>query len=324
MESMSDVFNAKYAEFGRDLQASCPELTEQIQASLALSTEERRRQFKNQILPNCSPNRNPKDKPSAVLPGVSMPESVWEVLSLKTKKAIQEYLSVLSFTLLMDSESSSDASSSGWTTAWATKMMNDMKEKMDNIDFSELTDQFAKIFGGLGGGSGPGSGPFSGIPELPEKFLKGQIAKLAEEIVKEFKVEDFGIDPAMMEAAGNDPAKAFQLMMDVFMNNPRNLQTTVQKLGKKLQQKVQSGALRPQELVAEAEELMKTFSENPQFVELMESFRKAFGFEDKEMAQAAGRDNDNRLSIARDRLRKKLEAKKAAAAAKEAAAGKKH
>jgi hypothetical protein len=42
------------------------------------------------------------------------------------------------------------------------------------------------------------------------------------------------------------------------------------------------------------------------------------------MAQAAGRDNDNRLSIARDRLRKKLEAKKAAAAAKEAAAGKKH
>jgi hypothetical protein len=67
-----------------------------------------------------------------------------------------------------------------------------------------------------------------------------------------------------------------------------------------------------QELVAEAEELMKTFGENPQFVEMMEAFRSAFGFEDKEAAQAAGRDNENRLSIARARLRKKLEAKRAA------------
>ena len=318
MESMSDVFNAKYAEFARDLQGACPELTEEIDAALALSTDERRRQFKLHILPICSPNRNPKDRPAFVLPGVAMPEPVWEILSLKTKKAVQEYLTILSFSLLMGSESSSDASSTGWTTEWAKKMMDDMKEKMDNIDFSELTEQFSKIFGGLGAGSGPGTGPFKGIPELPEKFLKGQIAKLAEEIVKEFKVEDFGIDPAMMEADGNDPSKAFKLMMDVFMNNPRNLQTTVEKLGKKLQQKVQSGSLRPQELVAEAEELMKTFSENPQFVELMESFRKAFGFQDKEAAQAAGRDNDNRLSIARDRLRKKLEAKKAAAAAKAA------
>jgi hypothetical protein len=316
---MSDVFSAKYVEFARDLQGACPELTEQIEAALALSTEERRRQFKLLVLPSCSPSRNPKDRPAFVLPGVAMPDSVWEVLSLKTKKAVQEHLNILSFTLLMDSDSSNDASSTGWTMEWAKKMMDEMKEKMDNIDFSELTGQFAKIFGGLGGG---GSGPFNGIPELPEKFLKGQIAKLAEEIVKEFNVEDFGIDPAMMEAAGNDPSKAFQIMMDVFMNNPRNLQNTVQKLGKKLQQKVQSGALRPQELVAEAEELMKTFSENPQFVELMESFRKAFGFEDKEAAQAAGRDNDNRLSIARDRLRKKLEAKKAAAAAAAAKAAK--
>ena len=58
---------------------------------------------------------------------------------------------------------------------------------------------------------------------------------------------------------------------------------------------------------------MKTFSENPRFVEMIEAFRQAFGFEDKETAQAAGRDNENRLSIARARLRKKLEAKRAAA-----------
>jgi hypothetical protein len=108
-----------------------------------------------------------------------------------------------------------------------------------------------------------------------------------------------------------DPSKALQMMMDLFMKKPEILQGTIQKLGKKLQAKIQSGSLRPQELVAEAEELIKMFSENPQFVEMMESFRQAFGFEDKETAQAAGRDNENRLSIARARLRKKLDAKKA-------------
>jgi hypothetical protein len=316
MESMSDIFNDKYSEFARDLQGACPELTDKIAVALALSPEERRIEFRRLVLPHCTPSNNTKEIPAFVLPGVSMPESVWEILSERSKKAIKEYLSVLSFSLMFDSDSSTDPSTAGWTAEWAKKMMNDMKSKMDNIDFAGLSEKIAKMFGASA--TGPG-----GIPELPEKFMKGQIAKLAEEIVKEFKMEDFGIEPAVMEAAGNDPSKAFQVMMEVFMQNPRNLQNTIQKLGKKLQQKVQSGALRPQELVAEAEELMKTFSENPEFVSLMESFRQAFGFEDKETAQAAGRDNDNRLSIARNRLRKKLEERKAAAAAA-AAAAKKH
>ena len=167
---------------------------------------------------------------------------------------------------------------------------------------------------GMPGMSGMPGFP-GGIPQIPEKFMKGQIAKLAEEIVKELRVEDFGIDPAAMEAAGNDPTKALNMIMEVFAKNPHAFQNTVQKLGKKLALKIQSGAIRPQELVAEAEELMKTFSENPQFVEMMEAFRQAFGFEDKEAAQAAGRENENRLSIARNRLRKKLDAKKTAASA---------
>jgi hypothetical protein len=83
------------------------------------------------------------------------------------------------------------------------------------------------------------------------------------------------------------------------------------RLTKKLQAKIQSGALRPQELVAEAEELMKTFSENPQFVGLMESFRQSFGaFNDPDVARATNREPENRLNIVKERLRKKLEARK--------------
>jgi hypothetical protein len=43
--------------------------------------------------------------------------------------------------------------------------------------FASLTEKFAKFFGSTADGSS--------IPQIPEKFLKGQIAKLAEEIVKE-------------------------------------------------------------------------------------------------------------------------------------------
>jgi hypothetical protein len=84
----------------------------------------------------------------------------------------------------------------------------------------------------------------------------------------------------------------------------------MKKITKRLQQKVQSGELKPADLAAEAEEMMKNFTDNPAFMELMEGFRNAFGFEDTDTARSAGRDGENRLSIARKRLRAKLEARK--------------
>ena len=305
MASLDNIFFTKFNEFARDLHGACPELAAKIQQAVNLSADERKKQFKEQVLPHCAPSRDSAVAPAYVLPGVPMPKSLWQQLSLTTQKSIQEYLTILSFTFLMDTTKSPDVSGSNFTSDWAKTMMDDMKSKMNGVDFASISEKISKLFGGMGDASG-------GIPSLPAKFLKGQIAKLAEEIVKEFRVEDFGIDPAQFEAAGNDPSKALNMIMELFMKNPQALQGTIQKLTKKLQQKIQSGALRPQELVAEAEELMKTFSDNPQFVELMESFRQTFGFEDTEMARAAGRDGDNRLSIARARLRAKLEKRKGA------------
>jgi hypothetical protein len=85
----------------------------------------------------------------------------------------------------------------------------------------------------------------------------------------------------------------------------------VKKIGKRLQDKIMSGQIKPQEIANEAEELMKIFSENPAFVEMMETFRSMFGMEDPDLARQAGREGSARLAIVRDRLRKKLEARKA-------------
>jgi hypothetical protein len=209
---------------------------------------------------------------------------------------------------LIDAGTSGDISGSEWSADWAKTMMDDMKEKMGGMDFAGVSAKIASLFGSMGSGA---SKEGSRFPELPEKFLNGQIAKLAEDIVKELKMEDFGIDPELLKSTGDDPTKALHVIMEVLMKNPRNLQTTIQKLSKKIQQKIQSGALRPNDLVAEAEELMKTFSENPQFVGLMESFRQSFGAFDPDVARKTNREGEHRMNIVKERLRKKLAEKNA-------------
>lgn len=302
---MNSTFLTKYAEFCEDLSLACPELVTEISAAQALPAEQAKQEFKSQVLPFCSPSRDLSQMPEKVLPGVTIPASLWAELSENSRQAIQKHMTLLSFTLLMEEGLPADLSGNGWTTEWAEKMMGDLKEKMKSVDFAGLSEKFAKFFGAAGMGT-------NGFPSLPEKFLKGQIAKLAEEIVKEFRIEDFGFTKEQIEEANKDPSKALGMVSEVFTKNPQAFQKTIMGLTKKLQQKVQSGQLRPQELVAEAEELMKTFSENPQFVEMMESFRTAFGMEGHEdELRAAGRDGNARLSIVQQRLRAKLAARKA-------------
>jgi len=306
---MDMIFDSKYVEFAKDLLATCPELEVQIKAALSLETEDRMKEFKKQVLTSCSPRRDGEKCPDYVLPGVAMPQEIWSSLSDKSKKAIQEYMTILSFTFLIDAGTSGDISGSEWSADWAKTMMDDMKEKMGGMDFAGVSAKIASLFGSMGSGASKEGG--SRFPELPEKFLNGQIAKLAEDIVKELKMEDFGIDPELLKSAGDDPTKALHVIMEVLMKNPRNLQTTIQKLSKKIQQKIQSGALRPNDLVAEAEELMKTFSENPQFVGLMESFRQSFGAFDPDVARKTNREGEHRMNIVKERLRKKLAEKNA-------------
>ena len=300
-QTMSDIFNTKYNEFARDLEGACPELKAPLDAALALPAAERLKQFRDCVLPSCSPKRDTAKRPDFVLPGVAMTDAIWLTLSARNKQVIQEYLTVLSFSFLIDSGKEEDVSGSQWTAEWAKKMMDEMQSKMKNIDFAGISAKIAEMFSGTDA---------SGIPQIPEKFLKGHIAKLAEEIVKDIKLEDFGIDPRDFESANSDPTKALRMIMEIFTRDSRAFQQTIAKLTKKLQQKIQSGAIKPQELVTEAEELMKSFSDNPQFVGMMEQFRDAFGFADQAAANAAGREPEGRLSLVRERLRKKLEAKK--------------
>jgi hypothetical protein len=303
-KSVDSIFQQKYTEFCDDLLGAYPERNAEIRTARALTEADRMARFRTEVLPTAGrPARDPTVNPGLVLPGVHIEDPHWSSFSDNTKKAIQEYVTLLSFTCMFGDSSSPwmDLSGAGPTKAWMDEMMKTWKEKLSNVDFKTLTEKIMKIFG---------SGGAAGAFKLPEKMLKGQLAKLAEELVREFKPEDFGLTPEQLSQTETDPSRAFELLMSIYTQKPEILQNAMKRIGKRLQDKVKRGELRPQELAAEAEEMIKEFTDNPAFVELMESFRSVFGFEDQDAARASGRDGEGRLAIARQRLRAKLEKKK--------------
>ena len=175
---------------------------------------------------------------------------------------------------------------------------------MGGVNFDDIAKKFASMFTDVSGGETKF--------KLPEKFLKGQIAKLAEEIVKEIKPEDLGLTAEELAQCEKEPSKALEILMKSFTSNPQSLQGAMMRVVKRLQEKFKRGEFRLDQLKVEAEELMKEFSENSSFVDMMEQFRSAFGFEDMDLARQAGREGSARLSLVKERLRKKLEKKKSA------------
>jgi len=289
--NLDSVFFTKYNEFCDELKEAFPERGDKISFAKTLRNEVKLSKFKAEVLPTAgNPGRDPEKCPGTVLPGVTIPDTIWTDMSLTTQKAINQYLTLLCFCCQVGSGT--------FDSKWAEEMLNGWKDKLDGVDFKSFSEKVMGMF------------TSGGLPKMPERLLKGQLAKLAEELVKEFSPEDFGMSPAEMAAAGDSPTRAFELLSKIYTERPEIMQNAMKKIAKRLQEKVQRGELRPQEMAKEAEELMKEFTENPEMVGLMETFRGMFGFEDKEAARAVGRDGENRLSVVQARLRKKLEEKK--------------
>lgn len=304
----ASVFQTKYDEFAKELLETFPELATAIRSAIALTPLERLQRFQASVKVTAAAT----DPIGAVLPGVVLDANTWATLSASNQTVIWEYVRLLSMCCFLEGFGSADAADG---KGWMDEVMGNWKEKLGKIDFEGLLKKFSGIFSfgdekatDASGNAAPGG--FK-MPKLPERFLKGQLAKLAEEIVRDIKPEDLGLTPETMAECEKSPSRAFDLLVQLFTKNPDAIQSMVKKIGKRLQQKIQSGAIRPQEIAKEAEELMKEFAGNADLVSMMESLKSTFGFEDMDMAKAAGKDGSARLSLVKERLRKKLEAKQA-------------
>jgi anthranilate phosphoribosyltransferase len=201
---------------------------------------------------------------------------------------------------------------------------HDMEEMMKNLKaadgespamMKELFEKLGEMAKGMGmpdlsGAAGAGKGF-----KIPERLFKGHIAKIAEELVKEFKPEDFGISPELLTS--EDPARVFTYLQEVFTKKPEMLMTAAQKIAKRIQAKFQRGEIKREDIIREAEELMAEFSENEAFSSMFGSLSEMMKGNEKE----TGQDGSARLRETRDRMRKKQaeKAEKAAAAAAVAA-----
>jgi len=301
----SSVFQTKYEEFAKELLATFPELADPLRATLALTPAERLQQFQSSVKVTADPTVNC----GTVLPGVTLSDALWASLSPSNQKVIWEYVRLLTMCCFLEGFGADGSDGAAPSKSFIDSVMGDWKTKLGKMDFEGLLGKFSKIFG-FGNATDASGGTGFKMPKLPERFLKGQLAKLAEEIVRDIKPEELGLTPELMAECEKSPSRAFDLLVQVFTKNPEMIQTMIKRIGKRLQAKVQSGAIRPQEIAAEAEELMKEFAGNTDLVGMMESLKSAFGFEDMDTARAAGREGSARLSAVRERLKKKLEAKK--------------
>jgi hypothetical protein len=301
----SSVFQTKYEEFAKELLATFPELANLLRAALALTPAERLQQFQSSVKVTADPTVNC----GTVLPGVTLTDALWASLSPSNQKVIWEYVRLLTMCCFLEGFGADGSDGAAPSKSFIDSVMGDWKTKLGKMDFEGLLGKFSKIFG-FGDATDASGGTGFKMPKLPERFLKGQLAKLAEEIVRDIKPEELGLTPELMAECEKSPSRAFDLLVQVFTKNPEMIQTMIKRIGKRLQAKVQSGAIRPQEIAAEAEELMKEFAGNTDLVGMMESLKSAFGFEDMDTARAAGREGSARLSAVRERLKKKLEAKK--------------
>jgi hypothetical protein len=341
------MFQQKYNEFVEDLRGALPEYDDALSAALLLSAEDRLTRFQQEVKTANMFHENHEShkgvheiNPRRILPGVELTDAIWVGLSENTQKAIWEHTRVLSICCLMEAGFSQDTQPK-WVEEAFSQAMKDVQDKMKSTDLDGVLKTFMTYFQSMKGSDdtddtdakddskeakeakAPKKGLFeNGFPSLPEKFMKGHLARLAQEIVKDITPADLGITAEQLKECEKDPSRAIHILFSTFTERPDVIQKVVTKIGKRLQQKVASGSIRPQEIAKEAEEMMKEFSENSSFVDMMENIKRAFGMEDMDIARKTGNEGSARLSLARDRLRKKLEKKKEAQAGASAAGGK--
>jgi hypothetical protein len=305
------TFNSTYTAFLEDLKGTFPEYTAAL--TLAGSLPDVKTRFVDVWRTHTSEitAKNAAiftDTGIELVPGFVMTKKLWAELSAGTQGAIWKYLS--SLLLLAASEQAEGL----WDLSGFQHDMDEMMKQLKEGGDGHLKDMFEKL-GKMASSFGiPDLSGVAGKFKIPEKLFKGHIAKIAEELVKEFKPEDFGISPEMLET--DDPARVFTYLQEIFTKKPETMMQAAQKIAKKIQAKFQRGEIRREDIIREAEELMKEFSDNPAFSEMFGSLGEMFKMGEKE----SGNEGSARLREARDRLRKKAAEKEARRAVPAAAA----
>jgi hypothetical protein len=280
-----------------------------------------------------------------ILPGIFFSAKLWSDTSKETRVVFWDYLaSLILLNTMFSAGSSAPASSAAPAPAPASApsvptgtseddteqtlpdfddIMKEMATNFKSEEFKGIFENMKNMFKDLSGNIPPFAGsegegaeagaegddkkPFE-MPKIPEHLQNGLIAKIAAELAGEFKPEDLGIDPLLMERM--NPMQIFEHLQFVYTNNPDLLTEAMKRVAGKIKDKFASGALNREALMREAKELMTYFTDNPAFKEMFDSMGGLF---DNPFMSGGGDgakgSQSERLRAARERLRKKAEKK---------------
>ena len=268
-----------------------------------------------------------------ILPGIFFSAKLWSDTSKETRVVFWDYLaSLILLNTIFAAPASASASADpkegegdGEGDGEGENILPDfddiMKEMSSNFkseEFKGIFENMKNMFKDLSGNmpipsdeaEGEGTGekkPFE-MPKIPDHLQNGLIAKIAAELAGEFKPEDLGIDPLLMERM--NPMQIFEHLQFVYTNNPDLLTGAMKRVAGKIKDKFASGALNREALMREAKELMTYFTDNPAFKEMFDSMGGLF---DNPFMGGGGDSSkgsqSERLRAARERLRKKAEKK---------------
>ena len=266
-----------------------------------------------------------------ILPGIFFTAKLWSDTSKETRVVFWDYLAsliLLNTMFLAPTVASTASTASASASASAGEMdalpdfdeiMKEMATNFKSEEFKGIFENMKNMFKDLSGNIPPFAGaeaeaegeegkkPFE-MPKIPDHLQNGLIAKIAAELAGEFKPEDLGIDPLLMERM--NPMQIFEHLQFVYTNNPELLTEAMKRVAGKIKDKFASGALNRDALMREAKELMTYFTDNPAFKEMFDSMGGLF---DNPFTGGGGDgakgSQSERLRAARERLRKKAEKK---------------
>lgn len=253
---------------------------------------------------------------------VRLTESLWGELSANTQTAIWRYLRTLVLEAAMEAnlDSLSTETMSALMAILTAERLEKGGEEADAAAAEMMEDSMAHLtplmerLKGMLGGLGEGI-DLSGMtmPEIPERLRNGRIAKLAEEMAKQFRPEEFGIDPALL--VGDNVEEILRRLAELYQRDPTLLITGAKRVAERIKNRIMSGSLNRDELVAEAQEFVTLFKEHPMFKDALEKFQGLMG--EGGLAgmfgggSGSGAPSERRRAV-QERLRRKMEARKAA------------
>jgi len=301
--------------FCNELGLTFPELQPQITRALGVTPAQFWNSWKGslEILYERDAAKLFEEHKGFLVSAVRLTPALWKEISETTRNAIWKFLRTLTL------ESAMELNLDGVDTETMQKLMAILTAERIEADpegaasdmFEESMNHMKPLMEKLKGliGSGSGFMDLSGfeMPEIPERLRNGRIAKLAEEMAKQFDPTEFGIDPEMLK--GDNVEEIMSRLAEMYQRDPTQLIAGAKRVAEKIKRQILGGSLNREELIAEAQEFITLFKEHPKFKEIME---KVSGFMGPgglaEMFAGESAPSERRRAV-QERLRKKMAAR---------------